>query len=327
MFQSSDVLNLRLQGPLTSLSRDRAGDPEYREARLTFPGADGSAVTEAVKLRPRGRSRRDRAVCTVPPLRVNLPRKAVRGTVFHGQDKLKLVTHCRRSSRHDRYVYLEYLTYRLLNVVSDAGFRVRPLDVEYVDDDRDGRTDRRFGFFIEDDERLARRLGLAVVKPAATIGPGQLEPWHATLMGLYQFMIGNTDFSFIAPPVDDHCCHNVVLMENGAGQLLPMPYDFDITGFVDPPYAVVDQQLPIRNVRQRLFRGFCRPGDDMDRALAHFRERRAALLTVVDGETPLDAGSRRDARSYVEGFFAILDDPRDLQRMITGACRDGITSG
>ena len=42
-----------------------------------------------------------------------------------------------------------------------------------------------------------------------------LEPAHASLMDLFEFMIGNTDYSFIALPVNKPCCHNAVLLPVG----------------------------------------------------------------------------------------------------------------
>lgn len=319
LFESLEPLSVRISGPLRSLARDRSEDPKYRPASFTYQDAAGNERVFQIQLRPRGLSRRTDEVCDFPPLRVNFKKKQLDGSVFDGQDKLKLVSYCRRSDRHDRFVFKEYLAYRLLNTLTDASFRVRALDVEYVDEDRRNRVERRFGFFIEDKERLARRLGLTVFEQA--IAPGHLEPEHTTLMELYQFMIGNTDFSFIAGAEAGDCCHNTVLMVDADGHYAPMPYDFDISGLVNPPYAVVDFQLPIRTVRQRLFRGFCRDAAVFERAVERFRRVRQDMLHVLATETELDDRSRTTARAYVEQFYAILDDPKARQRYLLDECR------
>ena len=322
LFTSNDVLAIRLTAPLKALARDRSDEPEDRPAALGYASADGTTLSFEIGIRPRGHSRRDREVCTFPPLRVNVPKKEVEGTLFDGQDKLKLVTHCRRSPRHDRYVQKEYLAYRMLNSLTDASFRVRPLDVEYVDQDSGATVERRFGFFIEHDKRLAKRVGMKVAEPDA-IDRARFDPEHASLMTLFQFMIGNTDFSFIASAEDDDCCHNATVLVDAEGQQHPMPYDLDITGFVDPPYAVVDHQLPIRNVRQRLYRGVCYDDATFTRTLDRFREARDALNEVLQSETALDARTREGARGYIDGFFAVIDDPRAFQRKVLGECRGG----
>lgn len=328
LFESHQPLQLRIRAPLGAMARDRADDPEERPGVLTLIGqpdsqAPAGAAGETsfqIKIRPRGNSRRDRAVCKFPPLRLNFRKGDVKDTLFSGQNKLKLVTHCRSGERHQQYPYKEYLVYRMLNQVTDAGFRVRPLTVSYLDSDSEQSLGDHFGFFIESDDGMARRLGLDVSE-RPRIDAGELEPRHASQMDLFQYMIGNTDFSFLAGPEGEACCHNAVLMKNADGRLLPMPYDFDITGFVNPPYAVVDGQLPIRNVRTRLYRGVCRDDDTHERAVEHFRSRRDRVLEPVRLETALDAREREKAVDYILSFYEILDDPRQLDRKVFDGCR------
>ena len=324
LFESLETLQVRIIGPLRALSRDRDEEPEERPGTFAHLAADGTWRSFEVGLEPRGKSRRDREVCRFPPLRVDFRRRDVGGTLLDGQNKLKLVTHCRGSSRHAEYVFKEYLVYRLLATVTDAAFRVRPLDIEYVDVERDDRAERRFGFFIEDVDRLARRLDLEHVEPVR-IAPAELAADHASLMALFQYMIGNTDFSFIAGPEGDTCCHNVKLLQAADGRYWPMPYDFDITGFVDPPYAVVDGQLPIRSVRDRMYRGFCWDDAVMHQAVSRFQQARDGLFEVMTRETGLEARDRGRARRYLEEFFAVLDEPGELADEVLDECRGSIS--
>jgi hypothetical protein len=53
------------------------------------------------------------------------------------------------------------------------------------------------------------------------------------------------------------------------------------------------------------------------------QEVRPALFALLADETPLDPRSRRDAMAFVNGFYAILDDPRRLDRQVLGACSKG----
>jgi hypothetical protein len=158
----------------------------------------------------RGHSRRE--LCDLPPLKLDFRRDEVPGTVFEGQNKLKLVTHCleRRSNR--RYLEQEYATYRALNALTDHSFRVRMLEVRYVDTEGRRRPMGRRAFLIEDDSRVAARLGYreSELDKAPT---GSLEPGAITVYGLFQFMIGNTDWSLIRGRGNGPCCHNGLLLE------------------------------------------------------------------------------------------------------------------
>lgn len=319
LFESNELLEVRLSGPLRELARDRDEKPAYRPGILTYPELDGTDRTLEVKLRPRGKSRRG-MYCQFPPLRLKVPKNDVDGTLFEKQNNLKLVTHCKRSDRHDRFIYREYLVYRMLNLITRTSFRVRPLVIEYVDTAQPDRSERRFGFLLEDKKRLAKRLERKEAK-VAKLSPSQLEPAHTSLMDLFQFMVANTDFSFISPWGTDDCCHNTTLLSDPSGAYLPVPYDFDVTGFVDAPYAVVDQKLPIADVRKRLFRGFCRPDDSLARAVARLQAVRAQIFEVLRTETMLEERDRASAERFIAAFYALLDNPADLQRKVLGACR------
>jgi hypothetical protein len=318
LFESDAPAAIELRAPLYSLSRDRSASPAYRDATLVFAERDGARRELPIRLRPRGKSRRDPNACSFPPLSVKLPTADLAGTLFEGQDRLKLTTYCRPNVRHQRYLFKEYLAYRLLNLVSATSFRVKAVEVTYTDLDRNRGSEPRFGFFLEDAELLSARLGLG--PGPERVHPSQLEPGHASLMELFQLMIGNTDFSFVALPANKPCCHNAVVREGANGQYLPLPYDFDGSGFVNAPYAQPHERLPIKTVRQRLYRGFCRDGDALQRAVARMQEIRPAVFDLLQRETPLDAASRKEAIAFIAGFYDILDAPKKFDRQVRRAC-------
>jgi hypothetical protein len=321
LFADDAVLKLSLRGPLGTLAKDKGDELPERPGQLVYTEADGRLVTLEVTLQGRGHSRRRQDVCTFPPLWVDLPKKKeLEGTLFEGQGKLKLVTYCRPTDRHQQFLLKEYLAYRLFNHLTDASFRVRLLQVDYVDADKGDATTTRWGFFIEHKKRLAKRLDYPLREPVA-IERQQVEPGHASRIEVFNFLIGNTDYSLIAAGPGRTCCHNAVLFELPDGQFLTVPYDFDMTGFVDPPYQMVSPDLRISNVRQRLFRGFCREGDHTRRAAQELLAERTALLDIVRGDPRLDERSRRKAIEYLESGFELLEDPKELERRVLDACR------
>ena len=322
LFESLTPLSMEISAPLGEMSADRSDEPEYRKGVLSLLDADGGVGSRFdIKIRPRGGLRRDLRVCRFPPLRVNFRKRDVAGTPFAGQNKLKLVTHCRRGERYEQYLIKEYLAYRMLNVLTEVSFRVRPLTVRYLDSDRaSAAAETHFAFFIEDERRLARRVGLEVAEVAEVPRDG-LAPFHTSLMDHFQFMIGNTDYAFIDGPVGEDCCHNAKLLRDGEGRYLPIPYDFDVSGFVDPPHALVDEQLPISDVKTRLYRGICRGSVPRDAAVARFQEARPVILDMVRQADGLGDRERRRALEYLQSFYGILDDPVAYEQAVVLRCR------
>lgn len=249
LFQSDDVLHVTLAGPISTLVENMDSKDELPFV-LTADGVD-----HAVAVRNRGNSRL--RVCEFPPLRLDFVRDATAGTVFEGQNKLKLVTHCRNYDRGEQDMLEEFLAYRLFNALTDASFRVRLLRIRYVD--TGGRLEEgaavRYGFVLEPEDQLAARLG---GRPAAITGVPKRrhDVEQASLLYLFQFMIGNTDWGFVKADYDDDCCHNVALIDVD-NVIHTIPYDFDLAGLVNARYARPDPALRIKTVRQRLYRGLC----------------------------------------------------------------------
>jgi hypothetical protein len=127
-------------------------------------------------------------------------------------------------------------------------------------------------------------------------------------------MIGNTDWSIVRE-------RNTILLLDGNGKQLPVPYDLDMSGLVDADYAGPAPALPIESVRDRYFLGLCQPGTDWDALFAQFEGRRDAILGLSERLPGLSRISKRSTRYYLEKFFEILESPTARQQEITGACR------
>src|SRR5439155_1174386 len=94
-------------------------------ATLRYVGAGGDTVSLKVDVRTRGIFRLKE--CAFPPLRLDFPESRVHGTVFAGQDKLKLVTHCRNArSPYEQNVLQEYVLYPIPYDFDFAGVIAAP---------------------------------------------------------------------------------------------------------------------------------------------------------------------------------------------------------
>ena len=143
----------------------------------------------------------------------------------------------------------------------------------------------------------------------------RLDPQAAAVLALFEYMIGNTDWSITA-------FHNMKVMRVGL-EYYPIPYDFDFSGLVDAPYAGPDPSLAhlIDSVRERLFRGICSDRIDYLALFDLLNQRREAILDLIRTQPGLSEDNRASAAGYVEGFFREIQDPEQAQRKFTRICR------
>ncbi len=194
LFVGNDALDVTIEAPFTRIMRERSTEEDL-PAILTFKDVDGGTVSLEIGVRNRGKYRQQRRICPFAPLRLNFRKSGVKDTLFATVDKIKLVTHCR--SGRDSYqqaVLREYLAYRILNIITDYSYRVRLLRIQYVDT-QDGDTNPdNFGFLIEHRDQLADRIGVAI-RDLESVRVADLESANTNLGSLFQYLIGNTDFS------------------------------------------------------------------------------------------------------------------------------------
>lgn len=319
LFASHDTLAVRITAPLAAIQRERdSGD--YHHGTFEYQDAAGTPQVLDLKLRARGNYRRRKETCRFPPIRLNFRKSQVAGSLFDGQDKLKLVTHCHPdSTRYEQFVLQEYLAYRILNTLTDKSFSVRLLRIDWVDTDSPEDSVKRYSFLIEDDGRLADRLGYDTVESPG-ISPRTLDPEYAALVAVFQYLIGNTDYSLIRGTAEDGCCHNAVLLGKGDQRYLSVPYDFDFAGLVNTPYAEPNPSLRIRSVRTRMYRGYCDVNDALEPALQTLRERRADIVALIRQQEGLDDRSRDKSLRYVEKFYKTINKPSTVRRRMLGQC-------
>ncbi len=282
---------------------------------MTYQTSDGSAITIDFHIKTRGNFRLQRKTCGFPPLRLNFEEASIDGTVFAGQEKLKLVTHCQDGrSEYEQYVLQEYLIYRAFNLLADLSFRVRLLHVTYVDTEEDRDTLTRYAFLIEEEERMAIRNGWTLLD-VPMVSPYELDQTQLSLVEVFQYFVGNTDFSMFR-------MHNAKLIGDAAGPVFPIPYDFDFSGVISARYAKPDASLPIRNVRQRLYRGICRPQEELDVAIQAFNENRDAIYEMYRGQPALEEKSLERSLEYYDKFYETINDAGKVRRDMVRNCRE-----
>jgi hypothetical protein len=247
----------------------------------------------------------------------------VADTLFAGQNRLKLATRCKAGVAYERYLDVEYQLYRVYATISDISYRVRPVRMRYVDTERDNEVTEALAFLIQSTDELAARTQMSVLE-MPQIPLEDLEVVSLTAFGLFEYFIGNTDWSVTSKNANDEmCCHNSdTLTPIGGGPIVSVPFDFDQAGIINTSYALPNERLGITSVRTRKYRGFCSGNDHLDAAIAKFNAARPAIEAVFAGAR-LDERSRKSTLEYVAEFYETVNDPKLLEREIIAECREG----
>jgi hypothetical protein len=105
------------------------------------------------------------------------------------------------------------------------------------------------------------------------------------------------------------------------GPVFPVPYDFDWTGLVDPPYAVPHPMIPIRRVRDRYFWGLCRFEEELAPVFESFNQNRDSIYALFENEPRLRERYRKRTTEYLDDFFEIINEPGRVRSRILRTCR------
>jgi hypothetical protein len=315
LFSSHQTLRFTLEADWGTIFKDRSQESQYHPAKLYIDALDGSPVVLEIKVRTRGNFRLQPRICGFPPLRLNFPKKGTENTVFAGQDRLKLATHCQdRREQYEQITLQEYLIYRTFNLLTDKSFRVRLARITYQDaaGKRDSLT--RYGFLIEDENAMAARLGGSILHLEG-IHDNNTDPEQMMMVTAFQYFVGNTDWSVWA-------LHNIVLVDIPPNPFpVAVPYDFDWSGVIEAPYARPDAKLPIRSVRERLYRGYCRERSEMQPVLDVFNQKKEAIYALWTSQDGLQEKTLKRALEYFDEFYRTINDPRAVEREFLRNCR------
>lgn len=321
LFASHEILTVRITAPFKQIMKDRPID-NTNEVDGTFVliDADGAEIDFPVKILTRGNNRRNPDVCPFAPLRVDFAKKKNKDTLFAKQNKLKLVTHCdNRSEVYRQAVIREYLAYRVFNAVTDLSFRVRLLRITYVYSDDDNKEEETYGFFIEHKNRLGKRVGMEDSKLNA-MSIAVLDQEHTNLASVFEYFIGNGDFSPVIGASGETCCHNYTIFTADNKKYWPIPYDFDLTGFVESKHFRPSPDDRRRNLRQRIYKGHCYNNDFIPGSLQVFREHKSEIEAVIAAQEELDKSRRKRVDSFIASFYKELDKEEKLIKKFKRDC-------
>ena len=311
-FASETPLALTLTLNIRQLRKDRGATAPYRPATMSYVDSAGAVVTVPMRARTRGIWRLKN--CDFPPLRIKVSDKASKKTLFHDLGEPMLVNFCRNTDGYEQYILQEFMLYRIYQLLTPASHHVRLVKVAYTDSATGKVEATRYGFISEDPAQVAERMGGAILKEKGA-DSDDLDAPRSAIAFLFQYMIGNTDFSFGG-------LHNAELIRTSTGDIYPIAYDFDYAGAVNASYAAPDPRLRIKSVRERQFRGYCAFNAEYPKALPLFTEKRSAIYALYADPLGqlLSQRTVKETLSYFDDFYKDIQTPKDAQRKVFDDC-------
>lgn len=313
-YDSDEPFPITLTLNVKRIRGDKDDKAPWRDATITYtpPGGTTPEVLP-LKLKTHGIWRLKN--CDFPPIRLDFSKDNTKKTVFAGLNKPKLTNFCRDDDTYEQYVLQELQAYRIYWTLTHNSHAVRALRVTYVDSASGKPLTTRYAFIAEDPGRMSARLGGKILDIKGA-GPDDMQPDAMVLAGLFEYLIGNTDFSMSA-------LHNVELFaRNDGNDPIPVARDFDFSGLVNARYATPDGRLKIRTVRDRLYRGYCAPDSSYAKVFALFDARKDAIYSLYHDKVGslMQPKLVDETTKYLDDFYKTIDNPKNAKSDIIEAC-------
>jgi len=310
LFSSDEILNIKLSGNIRSVLNDRGDNPQYHSLSFSYFEKDSNEISMSVNIKARGHFRKDKENCNYPPLMLDfLKSNQPAASLFYKQKKLKLVMPC----NDDQYVIREWLVYKLYNVITPKSFKTRLVRVT-IDDASKKKPASFYGILLEDEKQMAQRNKTMVIE-RQSLKPQNTETDAFLTMAVFQYMIGNTDWSV-------QYQQNIKLLAANANAIpTTVPYDFDHSGMVNASYAHPAEELEMRSVIERRYRGYCVADmKTFDEVINKFNKLKNSFYNVYTNCSLVDAKYVKTITKYLDEFYATLNNPKEVKKEFSYPC-------
>ena len=304
IYDSETLPELTIETDMRNLIR-KAKTEKYQPAQVKLQYGEAINIELPANIRARGNVRK--LVCDFPPIKINLSKNHLDSLGYLKVDKLKLLTPCTYGDDQQQYLYKEHFLYNAFELVDTNALRSRIVKVKII---KNGKLKDQFnGLLLEDEEAYAARKNAKIVQ-SNNINQGSLDRTSFLRMLFFQYMIGNTDWAIPS-------CHNIEMVKlPELVRVVPLPYDFDYSGFVNQPYALPNKRMPIENVRERFFFAYKISDEEYNQMIQEFSKLESPLMQLLDQDKYLDRITKLDCVYFLEQFFSALKDPATLKPKI-----------
>ena len=305
LFENQDPLKIKLSYS-NKVIRLETDDTTYVKTNMSYWNNNKWNDLE-VSLRARGNFRRSK--CYFPPIKMKIKKSKAEGSLFEGNKNLKLVVPCLLQDEKNDNIVQEFIAYKLYEKISPYHFKTRMVEIEFSEVKKNKIIVHNLkGFLIEDDKRVADRFeGKSFER---YIHPKAMDDMTSIQNSMFQFMIGNTDFSVAYQ-------HNGKLLYANK-KIYPLPYDFDLCGLVDASYAIVNSRLGIKSVKDRKYRGFKRDESIVYEVRDQLLEKKSDFFQILDAqESNFELSTEfQSSKEFLVSFFEILEDKSTFEKKV-----------
>ena len=249
-----------------------------------------------------------------PQLKLRLKKRDASNTIFSDNRILKLVLPCKNERDKNDNILKEFIAYKIYEIISPFYFKTRRLEINYTDQKRKNQKNfNLIGFFIEDDDKVAKRFDSKIIK--RKISPLAMDDFNSVNLSFFNFLIGNTDFSSAHQ-------HNGKLLFYEK-KIIPIPYDFDLTGWVKPKYGSGITNRLGYSFEERNYIGFKREKSIYSKVRNHYLTLKEKILKTVElYESEFEyKKSYYLMMNYLREFYEILENDKLYNSLIVSKAK------
>lgn len=314
IFENEEPLDLTLKYDITSFIRKKAKG-EYLDAELYVHINDTDSISKNIRLKARGNFRRGH--CFFPPIYLNFKTDPITESDLAEIKKIKMVTHCSTAKSYRAYILKEYLAYRILNILTENSFRVKLINIKYIDTGKRQRNYQQMGFLIEPLELLAKRTNTVEINPKIILGKNIVEE-DIDVVALFNYMIANTDWR----AKGGHNLKYIKSLEHLTSQVIPVSYDFDHAGFIGASYATPQDWTSIKGIYEREYLGYCRDNDESYlKAIQLFVDKKEEIFSEINTFEYLEEKQRIILIKFLKKFYDLAEQPEFFVKTLNRECR------
>lgn len=312
LFANQETLSLKLTASIKDIKK-KTNDSTYLPAQLYVKNAAGGWDSIKIEIRARGVFRRKN--CYFTPIRIKVSKENAKGTILQGNKSLKLVMPCENSSDKNELVMKEYVCYKMYEKITPYHFNTRLVNLDFTEQDgKKAKNHQLTAFLIEDDDLVAKRYNAKIMENLQ-LHPMRLNDTSSLKHDMFQYMIANIDWSTTF-------LHNSKIMMQPTNRYIPLAYDFDMAGFVNPPYGVPNSDLGQTDIRDRVYRGFCRQEPVVQAVRQHYLKVEPDVMAVLASyEKDFPPREYTTMKKYIEEFFGYLKNDNEVKKRFVDGCR------
>lgn len=311
-FEDTSIMSATITTNMVNLYRntDKAG--VIFPATFAFTLHDGTLINDSIALETRGHFRK--ANCTMAPLKIIFDYDSTAFTEPLGD--LKLVNRCKTSGIVEQYLLREFLIYKIYNLITDMSFRVRLLNMNFVDNSGKKKPLTEYCFLMERIKNVAKRNNCRV-REDGKLDPRNANQLQMATVAIFEYMIGNTDWGVGS----DHNTKLLISKKDSTERPYVVPYDFDFSGLVNSDYAVPDLMFHTTTVRERVYRGFPETIEEINSVLDIFKKQKDSIYSMINHFDLLTAKSKKEMTGYLDGFFEMINKSREVKKIFIDNAR------